>query len=42
MDKTQLFILKAAKIHGDRYDYYNVNYINSKTKIKIICKIHAV
>jgi hypothetical protein len=28
--KTELFIAKARKIHGDRYDYSSVNYINAK------------
>lgn len=32
------FVKKAKKIHGDRYDYSKVNYINSNTKITIICK----
>ena len=40
-NKTTCFISKAIKIHGDRYDYSNVNYINAKTKINIICKIHG-
>lgn len=29
------------KIHGDRYDYSNVEYINNHTKIRIICKKHG-
>jgi len=40
-NQTNNFISKAIKIHGDRYDYSNVNYINAKTKINIICKIHG-
>ena len=40
-NKTIYFISKAIKIHGDRYNYSNVNYINAKTKINIICKIHG-
>jgi hypothetical protein len=32
---------KARKKHGDRYDYSKVKYINSKTKIIIICKTHG-
>ena len=31
-NKTNSFISKAIKIHGDRYNYSNVNYINAKTK----------
>ena len=41
-NKTNCFISKANKIHGNRYDYSNVNYINAKTKINIICKIHGI
>jgi len=40
-NKTNIFISKANKIHRDKYDYSNVNYINAKTKINIICKIHG-
>jgi len=39
---TEEFINKAKKIHGDKYDYSLVDYINSKTKIKIICKKHGI
>jgi len=35
------FIEKARKIHGDKYDYSNVSYINSSNKITIICPIHG-
>jgi len=41
MDKTELFIEKAIKKHGDKYDYSLVNYINAKTKVTIICKLHG-
>ncbi len=35
------FIKKANKIHNFSYEYSLVNIINSKTKIKIICKKHG-
>jgi hypothetical protein len=35
------FIFKAIKIHGDKYDYSKVNYINRKTVVIIICRIHG-
>ena len=38
---TNEFIQKAISVHGNIYDYSLVNYINSKTKIKIICPIHG-
>ena len=38
---TETFIQKAKEIHGDYYDYSKVNYVNSTTKICIICPIHG-
>lgn len=38
---TEEFIQKARQIHGDKYDYSKVNYINNSTKIIIICPIHG-
>jgi len=35
------FIEKANKVHNNKYDYSKVNYINSQTKIEIICPIHS-
>ena len=35
------FIKDAIKVHGDKYDYSNVEYINNHTKVKIICKKHG-
>jgi hypothetical protein len=40
-DKTKEFINKAKEVHGDKYDYSKVEYINSRTKITIICKVHS-
>lgn len=37
---TSSFIEEAKTVHGNKYDYSSVNYINIDTKIKIICKIH--
>jgi very-short-patch-repair endonuclease len=34
---TDQFIEKSKKIHGDKYNYSLVNYINSYTKVKIKC-----
>jgi len=39
---TEEFIEKAKEIHGDKYDYSLVEYINSKTKVKIICSKHGI
>ena len=35
------FIKKAREIHGDKYDYSKVEYINSRAKICIICTEHG-
>lgn len=40
-EKTLNFIEKARKIHGDKYNYSSVEYVNSKTPIIIICPIHG-
>jgi hypothetical protein len=41
-NKTENFISKAKLIHGDKYDYSKVNYINKRTNVKIICSEHGV
>jgi len=41
-DTTKIFIIKAKLVHGDKYDYSLVKYINSSTTIKIICPIHGI
>lgn len=37
----QNFYKNANKIHGDKYDYSEVNYVNAKENIIIKCKIHG-
>ncbi len=39
---TEEFINKCMIIHDNKYDYSLVNYINNKTKVKIICKEHGI
>jgi len=39
---TEKFIIKATKIHGDKYDYSLVEYKTAKIKVKIICPIHGI
>jgi len=39
---TEEWIEKAKTVHGNKYDYSSVNYVNStKTKITIICTEHG-
>lgn len=40
-NKTKEFIDKAIKKHGNKYNYSKVVYINSQTKVIIICLIHG-
>jgi hypothetical protein len=35
------FVLDGNKIHNNKYDYSRVNYVNSTTKVEIICKEHG-
>lgn len=35
------FITDAVKIHGEKYDYSKVEYVNAHTKVCIICKKHG-
>lgn len=37
----ETFISRANKIHNNKYDYSKVNYVNSKSKICIICPQHG-
>ena len=39
---TNEFIAKATKVHGDKFDYSKVRYVNNKTKIEIICREHGI
>lgn len=39
---TKEFIEKASKVHGDKFDYSLVNYVNAHTKVNIICPVHGV
>jgi very-short-patch-repair endonuclease len=36
-----LFIKKSKDVHGDKYDYSEVEYVSNNTPVKIICKNHG-
>lgn len=38
---TKEFIKRSIQKHGNRFSYKNSVYVNQKTKIEIICKIHG-
>jgi very-short-patch-repair endonuclease len=37
----EIFIEKANTVHNNLYDYSDVEYINSSSKVKITCRIHG-
>lgn len=39
--EKETFIERSNKIHNHKYNYLKVNYINSKTKVCIICPLHG-
>jgi hypothetical protein len=41
VDPTKYYIARAREIHGDRYDYSKVEYVNMSSNITVICKIHG-
>ena len=38
---TENFIKRAMEVHGNKYDYSKVEYINNKTKVCIVCPEHG-
>lgn len=41
LKKEKYFFNESLKIHNNKYDYSEVNYVNSHTKVIIICPIHG-
>ena len=39
---TREFIKRAKSVHGDKYDYSEVDYVNINTKVKIRCGKHGI
>jgi hypothetical protein len=37
-----VFIQQAIKVHGDKYGYYLVDYVNARIKVNIVCPTHGV
>lgn len=40
LDTTQ-FIANARAVHGDKYDYSRVEYVNDSTKVILVCQHHG-
>jgi len=41
IDWFKRFLERAKEVHGNKYDYSKVEYVNSKTKVCIICPEHG-
>jgi len=41
INRNKNWLNDFISVHGDRYDYTKVEYINNKTKVEIICKEHG-
>jgi len=39
---NETFVNKSIDIHGEKYDYSRVNYVNAYTNVEIVCKKHGV
>jgi len=39
--KTALFIRKAKRVHGEKYDYSDTQYVGVKKKVTIVCPTHG-
>lgn len=39
---TEEFIKRAKEVHGDKYDYSRVEYVNIFTPVSIICSVHGL
>lgn len=39
---VNFFVEKAARIHGNKYDYSNSVYVSAKSKIDINCPLHGI
>ena len=40
--KQSHFISQAVVVHGDKYDYSKVEYVNTNSNVKIVCPEHGV
>lgn len=36
------FVRRAKEVHGDRYNYTQVDYVSARRKVAIVCPIHGV
>lgn len=41
MSNSEKFIEKASKVHNNYYDYSSIIYVNTHTKVEILCPVHG-
>ena len=41
VDANDYLIKRFREVHGDKYDYSKIEYVNAKTKVTIICEEHG-
>jgi hypothetical protein len=39
--RREVFIARAREIHGDRYDYSRTRYVDTRTPIVVVCRVHG-
>lgn len=39
---TKEFVKEAKHVHGNKYDYSKVKYVNANTKVEFVCPKHGV
>lgn len=39
--RSKKFIYNSKKVHGNKYDYSKINYINIRTNVTITCPVHG-
>lgn len=42
LERQEAFIVEATRVHGKRYDYSDVEYVNMKHKVSIKCQQHNI
>jgi hypothetical protein len=40
-ERKELFVKRAKEVHGNKYDYSKIEYVNYETKVCIICPEHG-
>jgi hypothetical protein len=41
MARAQRFLARAVQVHGDRFDYTQVDFVDQRTPVTIYCRVHG-